>query len=64
MTTIDSTSTTSRIVTLVSVAKDLVSLFRDGAIFLLMLLFFAFPARLNTMLSDAGFEEGSFAGFK
>lgn len=48
----------------VSIGKDLISLLRDGALFLLAVLLVAFPAKLNSMLIDAGFKEGSLAGFK
>jgi hypothetical protein len=50
--------------TLVSVAKDCLSLLRDGAMFLLMILLVACPSRINSMLIAAGFKEGSVAGFK
>jgi hypothetical protein len=46
------------------IAKDLVSLLRDGAIFLLAVLLVVFPAKINSILSSAGFQEGSVAGFK
>lgn len=48
----------------VSLGKDLVSLLRDAAIFLLALLLIAFPGQLNSILVNAGFEEGSVVGFK
>ena len=48
----------------VSLGKDLVSLLRDGAIFVLALLLLAFPMQFNSILVNAGFEEGSVVGFK
>ena len=48
----------------VSVGKDLVSLLRDGAIFILALLLIVFPMQFNSILVNAGFEEGSLVGFK
>jgi hypothetical protein len=48
----------------VSVGKDLVSLLRDGAIFVLALLLVVFPLQFNSILVNAGFEEGSLVGFK
>ena len=48
----------------VSLGKDLVSLLRDGAIFVLALLLIAFPVQFNAILVNAGFEEGSVVGFK
>ena len=47
-----------------SIAKDVISVLRDGALFILATLLVAFPARFNTILVDAGFEEGSLVGFK
>ena len=52
------------IATAISIGKDLISLLRDGALFLLAVLLVAFPVKLNSMLVDAGFKEGSVAGFK
>jgi hypothetical protein len=48
----------------VSLCKDLVSLLRDGAIFILGLLLIVFPMQFNSILVNAGFEEGSLVGFK
>ena len=48
----------------VSLGKDLVSLLRDGAIFILALLLIVFPIQFNSILVKAGFEEGSLVGFK
>ena len=48
----------------ISLGKDLVSLLRDGALFVLALLLVVFPAQFNSILVDAGFEEGSIVGFK
>jgi hypothetical protein len=48
----------------VSLGKDLVALLRDSALFILALLLLFFPAAFNTILTKAGFEEGSLVGFK
>src|SRR5882672_11069268 len=48
----------------VNFGKDLVALLRDLALFVLALLLIAFPSTFNNVLSSAGFEEGSFVGFK
>ncbi len=53
-----------RISVFISIGKDIISLLRDGALFLLAVLLVVFPAKLNSMLIDAGFKEGSVAGFK
>lgn len=47
----------------VSVGKDLVALLRDSLLFALALLLL-FPKTFNTMLVEAGFEEGSVVGFR
>jgi len=44
--------------------KDLVALLRDLVLFILALLLLFFPTTFNSVLSNAGFEEGSFVGFK
>ncbi|HVG21192.1 MAG TPA: hypothetical protein VNI02_19245 [Blastocatellia bacterium] len=48
----------------VALGKDLVALLRDLVLFILALLLLFFPAKFNSVLSNAGFEEGSFVGFK
>ena len=48
----------------VSVLKDLVVLLRDASVIALFAVFLLFPQKLNGILVSAGFEEGSFAGFK
>jgi hypothetical protein len=48
----------------IAVWKDVVSLLRDSALLLLAILLIAFPTTLNSVLVSAGFEEGSFVGFK
>jgi hypothetical protein len=48
----------------VTLGKDVVSLLRDLALFVLALLLLVFPTKFNTVLSNAGFEEGSLVGFK
>jgi hypothetical protein len=54
----------SRAKAVVALSKDFVSLLRDGALFALALLLIAFPSQFNSILVNAGFEEGSFVGFK
>lgn len=54
----------SRIAVAISIGKDFISLLRDGALFLLAVLLVVFPVQFNSMLVDAGFKEGSVAGFK
>lgn len=49
---------------LISIGKDLVALLRDLALFILALLLLVFPTKFNTLLTSAGFEEGSLVGFK
>jgi len=48
----------------ISLGKDFVSLLRDGALFILAFLLVVFPAQFNSILINAGFQEGSIAGFK
>jgi tetratricopeptide (TPR) repeat protein len=49
---------------LVSVGKDIVTLLRDASVLLLAGLLICFPNRFNSILVQAGFEEGSIVGFK
>ena len=58
------TSNESRVASGIAIGKDAVALLRDVALFSLGVLLILFPARLNTVLVDAGFEEGSVVGFK
>ena len=51
-------------VELTALAKDLVSVLRDSALFILALLLLVFPTSFNSLLTKAGFEEGSLVGFK
>jgi hypothetical protein len=48
----------------IGIWKDVVSSSRDSALLLLVLLLLAFPTSFNSILVKAGFEEGSFVGFK
>ncbi len=48
----------------VSLLKDVVVLVRDASVIALFAVFLLFPQKLNGILVSAGFEEGSFAGFK
>ena len=54
----------SRIASAIEVAKDLFALLRDIALAVLAVLLLAFPTTFNDRLTQAGFEEGSFAGLK
>lgn len=47
-----------------ALGKDLIALLRDAALFVLAFLLIAFPTSFNTLLTKAGFEEGSLVGFK
>lgn len=60
----DATKSKSSAPTFIGAGKDLVSLLRDLALFLLAALLLLFPAKFNTLLTNAGFEEGSLVGFK
>lgn len=55
---------TSALASYIALAKDVFALLRDSVLFMAALLLLAFPVRFNAILSDAGFEEGSFAGLK
>jgi hypothetical protein len=48
----------------IAIAKDAFALLRDFALFAVALLLLVFPATFNSILTNAGFEEGSFAGLK
>jgi hypothetical protein len=48
----------------ISICKDIISLLRDGTLFILAIFLVAFPSKINSMLVDAGFKEGNVAGFK
>ena len=53
-----------RVLRVVSLGKDLVALLRDATLFVLAMLLLVFPAQFDSILVDAGFEEGSVVGFK
>ncbi|HEX3553242.1 MAG TPA: hypothetical protein VIA62_08435 [Thermoanaerobaculia bacterium] len=48
----------------IATLKDLFALLRDLSLFAIGVLLLVFPTRLNSVLTDAGFEEGSIVGFK
>jgi hypothetical protein len=48
----------------VAVAKDIFALLRDLSLFAVAFLLLVFPGTFNAILTNAGFEEGSFAGLK
>jgi hypothetical protein len=54
----------SRLADGISTAKDLFALLRDVAVGTIALLLLLFPSTFNDRLTQAGFEEGSFAGMK
>jgi hypothetical protein len=49
---------------LITIAKDFVILLRDSAIILLAVLLILFPNTFNSIMVNAGFQEGSIGGFK
>lgn len=49
---------------IVATGKDLVAMLRDGMLLLLAVLLIGWPQTINSILVEAGFEEGSFAGMK
>ncbi|MGE6105594.1 hypothetical protein ACLHZT_18585 [Aeromonas veronii] len=57
-------SNKSSLASSIGIGKDLVALLRDGAILILAVLLVAFPVQFNSILVNAGFEEGSIVGFK
>ena len=54
---------TSKTATVVALGKDVISILRDGALFFIAILLLVFPEQFNTLLVNAGFEEGSVVGF-
>lgn len=48
----------------VATGKDLVAMLRDGMLLLIAVLLIGWPQTINSILVEAGFEEGSFAGVK
>jgi len=48
----------------VTIGKDAVTLLRDVAVFILVLLLLVLPETFNGLLRKAGFKEGNIAGFK
>ena len=48
----------------VAIGKDTVAMLRDAMLFVLAVLLILFPGKLNSVLTDAGFTEGSLGGFK
>jgi hypothetical protein len=49
---------------IVGIGKDLVALLRDASLMVLAVLLIFWPSTFNSILSNAGFEEGSLVGFK
>ena len=49
---------------MITVWKDLVSLLRDASLLLVVILLVLFPDKFNSILVNAGFEEGSLVGLK
>lgn len=48
----------------VGTGKDFIALLRDAVLLLIAVLLIRWPQTFNSILVDAGFEEGSFAGLK
>ena len=48
----------------ITTLKEFVALLTSSLLLLLGILLLLFPAKLNSVLTDAGFEEGSIVGFK
>ncbi|WP_163833444.1 hypothetical protein [Spartinivicinus ruber] len=48
----------------VATGKDLIAMLRDAALLLIAILLIGWPQKVNSILVEAGFEEGSFAGMK
>lgn len=48
----------------IAIGKDAFALLRDLTLFAVVILLLVFPATFNSILTNAGFEEGSFAGLK
>ena len=48
----------------IAILKNVFALLRDLSLFALGVLLVVFPTTLNSVLTDAGFEEGSVVGFK
>jgi hypothetical protein len=59
-----STENSGRLSGTVALIKDIFALLRDSSLFAVALLLLVFPATFNSILTSAGFEEGSFAGLK
>lgn len=54
----------SFMVSFTTIGKDLIAMLRDGFLLLIAILLLFWPATINNILVEAGFEEGSFAGLK
>lgn len=62
---VETKSTTRKTIELItSTGKDIVAFLRDSILFIFALLLLVFPVQFNSILTAAGFEEGSFAGLK
>jgi hypothetical protein len=48
----------------IAIGKDLVSLLRDVTLLLLAIFLILYPDKINSILNEAGFKEGNFAGLK
>lgn len=49
---------------IVATGKDFIAMLRDGMLLLIAILLIGWPQTINSILVEAGFEEGSFAGVK
>jgi len=59
-----SDSRSSRLSVEIALSKDIFALLRDSSLFAVTVLLLVFPTTFNSILTNAGFEEGSFAGLK
>ena len=60
----DAEKEASPLTTFIGISKDIISLLRDLSLLVLAVLLIVFPRALNSVLTSAGFEEGSLVGFK
>lgn len=59
-----SQNSNNRVSKFAATGKDLVAMLRDGMLLLIAVLLIGWPQTINSILVEAGFEEGSFAGLK
>ncbi len=64
MCAVETNNNSSTLLSKIAVGKDAITLLRDVTLLSLAVLLVAFPTTFNSILVDAGFEEGSVVGFK